>query len=168
MQEVQDAFSEVVAEAVRLIERNEVQRQPQVHMEGTYFSARVPGDEWIYWNDTSLNIYNKIRAITHPGPGARTLLGHGTQIVWEAYYDKGWPKYIATPGEVVEVLPGKGVKVKTGDSVLLLTRVQSEGESEPEQTPKFRIGTRFGINLTEDVYRLQRDVEDLRKLVGSK
>ena len=168
LEKVQEGFPHLLAEAVRLIEKNEVNRQPQAHLEGTYFSARIPGDEWIDWHDTSLNVYNKIRAITHPGPGVRTVLGDRTLIIWRARYDPSWPKYIATPGEVVEVVPGQGVKVKTGDSTLILERVQFEGEDEIEQVPNFRIGTRFGINLIEAVHQLQRQVAELRGIVSSK
>ena len=167
LEKVQEALPGLLAEAVKLIEKNEVHRQPQAHLEGTYFSTRIPGDEWIDWHDTSLNIYNKIRAITHPGPGVRTVLGDRTLIIWRARYDPSWPKYIATPGEVVGVVPGQGVKVKTGDSTLILKRVQFEGEDELEQLPNFRIGTRFGINLIETVHQLQRQVAELREIVSN-
>lgn len=165
LQKVQEAFPNLLAEAVRLIENDNVNRRPQAHLEGTYFSARVPGDEWIDWNDTSLNIYNKIRAITHPGPGARTTLGDQVLIIWQARYNPDWPKYIATPGEVVGVLPGQGVKVKTGDSTLIIERVQFEGQDQEEHVPNFRIGTRLGVNLVQLVYQLQREVAELRALV---
>jgi len=160
---VRDAFPGLLSEAVRLIETGEVQRQPQAHLDGTYFSGRIPGDEWIDWSDISLNIYNKIRAITHPGPGARTLLGERTLIIWQAQYDPDWPKYIATPGEVVGVVPGNGVKVKTGDSILILNSVQFVNEDVSERIPDFRIGTRFGLNLIETIYNLRQEVAKLRK-----
>jgi len=130
---------------------------------GTYFSARGEGDEWIDWSDTSLNIYNKIRAITHPGPGARTLLDYQTVIIWKAWYDPGWPKYIATPGEVVGVLSGEGVRVKTGDSTVGLKEVQI-GEEHPT-IPQFRVGTRLGMDLNAAVLRLQQGITELRQVL---
>jgi len=168
LEKVQEALPDLLVKAVALIEKKEVNRQPQAHLEGSYFSRRIPGDEWIDWSDTSLNIYNKIRAITHPGPGARTVLGDRTLIIWCARYNPSWPKYIATPGEIVEVIPGQGVRVKTGDSTLILERVQFEGEDEFEQDPNFRVGTRFGVNLIETVHQLRRQVAELRGIVSSK
>lgn len=162
---VRDVFPDLLAEAVRLIERNQVRRQPQAHTKRTYFCGRVPGDEWIDWGDTSLNIYNKIRAITHPGPGARTTLGDRILIIWRARYDPSWPKYIATLGEVVGTSPDKGAKVKTGDSTVILESIQFEDEDEFERVPKFRIGTRFGVNLIQTIYQLQQEVAELRKMV---
>ncbi len=140
---VQDAFPELLAEAVTLIKEDRVQRQPQSHLEGTYFCARHTGDEWIDWNDTSLNIYNKIRAITQPGPGARTILGNKVLIIWNANYDLDWPKYTAIAGEVVRIEHGKGIRLKTGDSTIMIKRTQFENEDI--YTPSFPIGTRFGV-----------------------
>ena len=162
LEKAQLAFPDLLAEAVSLLERNQVDRKAQVHCEGTYFSQRVPGDEWIGWCNTSLNIYNKIRAITHPGPGARTMLSGRTLVIWRASYDPNWPKYLATPGEVVRIAGAKGVWVKTGDSTLLIERVQFEGEKEPIKVPDFRVGTRFGLNLLETVRTLRKEVAELR------
>lgn len=145
LERVVAAFPDLVADAVSLIANGEVERQPQSHLLGTYFSKRQNGDEWLDWSDSSRNLYNKIRAITHPGPGARTLLDGQVVIVWRAFYDPAWPTYIATPGQVVGRRPNEGVVVKTGDSTLLIQEVQLEN-SEP-CTPKWRIGTRLGINL---------------------
>lgn len=142
LQKVVSILPGMLSEALKLIEEDRAERLPQAHLEGTYFCKRVVGDEWIDWKDTSRNIYNKIRAITHPGPGARTLLDGRLLIVWEAQYSPEWPKYIATPGEVLRNVPGVGVRVKTGDSTIVLKAVQCDGNG-PEELPKFRIGTRF-------------------------
>jgi methionyl-tRNA formyltransferase len=166
IEKVQEAFPAVVIEALQCITRNPEHRTPQAYLDGTYFSIRIPGDEWIDWHDTSLNLYNKIRAITYPGPGARTVLNGRTLIIWRTRYDERWPKYIATPGEVVGCIPGQGIKVKTGDSTLLVERAQFDDACGAEQIPDFRIGTRFGINLLEAVYRLQHEVAILRTQLG--
>jgi methionyl-tRNA formyltransferase len=142
----QDRFLSLLSEAVRLIEHGEAPRIPQQKDAGTYCPARVEGDEWIDWSDTSLNIYNLIRAIAQPGPGARTLVGERTLVMWTARYDLRWPVYRATPGVVVEMLPGLGVRVKTGDSTLICEWTQLDGE-EPA-TPTFRVGTRFAVPPT--------------------
>jgi len=159
LKKIRGAFPGLLVKAVRAIEKGEVNRQSQAHLEGTYFGRRVPGDEWIDWHDSSLNIYNKIRAISHPAPGARTLLDDRPLIVWQAYYELNWPRYIATPGEVVGLVLGQGVKVKTGDSILVLESVQFEGEAA--QIPQFRIGTRFGLDLVRMMYKLQQEVAEL-------
>jgi len=139
------AFPDLVADAVSLIAKGQAERQPQVHLPGTYFCRREEGDEWLDWSDTSRNLHNKVRAITQPGPGGRTLLDGKVVVIWRAFYDPSWPNYIATPGQVVGRRAGQGVLVKTGDSMLLVQEVQLEnGEAH---TPTWPIGTRLGVNL---------------------
>ncbi|RME57113.1 methionyl-tRNA formyltransferase [Candidatus Parcubacteria bacterium] len=156
------AFPDLVSETVHKVVTGNFTPIRQAHLPGTYFAARGEGDEWLNWEDTSVNIYRKIRAITHPGPGARTLLGNRPVIIWKAQYDPSWPKYMATPGQVVGKRPN-GVIVKTGDSTILITKVQIENEQP--QTPKWRIGTRLGINQTDILYQLINQIAQLERKI---
>ncbi len=162
---VEEAFPELLSTAVKLIDENKVSPQPQSSIEGTYYGRRIIGDEWIDWNDTSLNIYNKIRAISHPGPGAQTLLDSSVLSIWKASYEPTWQKYIATPGEVVGIVKNRGIKVKTGDSTILVEKVQRQDQDESEVIPQFRIGTRLGFNLVETLNQLQRQMAEIRRIV---
>ncbi len=134
------ALPSLVIDALDLVAGGRYTRTPQPKT-GTYFAGRSEGDEWLDWSDSSVNLHNKVRAITRPGPGARTLRGERRITVWRAYCDPEWPKYLATPGQVVGREEG-GVLVKTGDSTLLLQEVQ-ERDGSP-YTPAWPIGTRLG------------------------
>ena len=162
---VTDAFPDLIADTVGLIESGCAPRQPQAHLSGTYFCARRDGDEWIDWSSTSLEIYNKIRAIAHPAPGAKTLLDGQPLTIWRATYDPSWPAYVATPGQVVGRDAGKGVVVKTGDATIVVNVVQAYDGAET--LASFPIGTRFGINVAEELYRLKRDIKDLESRLGA-
>lgn len=166
LERVHTALPMLVSEGVNLIDTGKVDPTPQAHLEGSYFSRRIPGDEWIEWDDSSLNIYNKIRAITHPAPGARTSLSGRTITIWKASYDPSWPKYKSTTGEVVGVVAGKGIKVKTADSTILIEIIQIE--NEPESTPDFPIGTRFLPNLSEQIRYLTQEVHLLHEIIREK
>ena len=159
------AFPELVTDTVRLIARGQAEPQPQAHLPGTYFSSREEGDEWLDWSDTSRIIYNKVRAITRPGPGARTMLDDQAIVIWRAFYDPQWPAYIATPGQVVGRRSREGVFVKTGDSTLLVQEVQAE-HGAPEM-PAWRIGTRLGTNLSSYLRQLEARVRDLERQMES-
>jgi methionyl-tRNA formyltransferase len=137
---VVDAFPSLVCDTVQQIADGKAQARPQDHLQATYFGGREEGDEWLDWSDTSLNLHNKIRAITRPGPGARTMLGEETIVIWRAFYDPSWAKYIAIPGQVVGRAKD-GVIIKTGDSTLLIQEVQPH--SDGSGTPAWRIGTRL-------------------------
>ena len=158
---VYEAFPDFVMDTMHLIAQGSPPRQAQAHHPGTYFGKRGPGDEWIDWSDTSRNLHNKIRAITHPGPGARTVYNDKAVTVWRAYYDPSWPGYLATPGQVVGYRPGEGVMVKTGDSTLLVQSVQIEdGEIH---TPAWPVSSRLGLNLFSYLQQLQTRVERLEQ-----
>lgn len=157
---VSGAFPELVSDALALIRSGQAGRRSQPFEGGTYFCARRPGDEWLSWSDSSHDLYNKIRGITRPGPGARTLLDGRPVTIWRAWYDPAWPAYRATPGEVVARRKDAGVVIKTGDSTLLVQEVQI-GPAEPT-VPDWRIGTRFGSPVENDLDQLRSAVAGLR------
>jgi len=139
LRRVVERLPSLVVDTVREIANGTAQRRRQADHPGTYFGGRGEGDEWIDWNASSRTIHNFIRAISEPGPGARTMLDHTPVIVWRAFYDPSWPNYVATPGQVVGRQPG-GALVKTGDSTILVQSI--EGQTGREQ-PTWRIGTRL-------------------------
>ncbi len=134
------AFPDLVEDTLETIANRTAVRRPQAHLPGTYFAARREGDEWLDWSDTSRNLHNKVRAISRPGPGARTALDGDPVLVWRALWEPSWPAYIATPGEVVG-RRADGVIVKTGDSTLLLCEAGSPGRAGA--VPTWPTGARF-------------------------
>lgn len=134
----------LVADTVRGLESGALIAEPQPAGAGMYYGGRIPGDEWLDWGDTSRDLYNKVRGITRPGPGARTLLLDQPVVIWRAEYDPSWPRYRATAGEVVGRCASGAVVVKTGDSTLLVHEAQTGGQ--PAGPPGWRLGTRLGLN----------------------
>lgn len=153
-----DALPDVAIAAVELVAGGAPPRERQAHLPGTYFARREQGDEWLDWSDTSTRLHNKVRAISRPGPGARTLLGDRPVIVWRAFYDPAWPRYAATPGQVVGRHPD-GILVKTGDSTLLVQEVQRAGHTT--ETPSWRVGTRLGVDLAAALRAMTARLEAL-------
>lgn len=106
-------------------------RKPQDHSAATYTCKLLPDDMRIDWAWPTTRIYNLIRAVTAPYPGAHTTLDGRRLTIWGAERLKAARRYIGrVPGRVVEIRPGVGTVVLTGDGALLLTRVQLEG-AEP-------------------------------------
>lgn len=139
--------SEVLAEAVAHIAEDKVKRikQSDIDPYGFYCGMRRVGDEVIEWQLPARRIHNLIRAITLPGPCARTTLNGQEIAIIKSQYLDGAPSYICTPGEVVG-RDQRGVYVKAGDSVLRILEVASispEGELTLSEIPSFRVGTRF-------------------------
>lgn len=134
-----DTIAEVVERVTQayleLLERNlpglldgTAPRVAQDQSGATYTCKRLPGDNRIDWAGATRDIYNLIRAVGAPYPGAFSTFSGATLRVWAARRLTGWRRYVGgTPGRVVEVRPGEGTVVLTGDGALLLTRVEIEG-----------------------------------------
>ncbi|MCS7281417.1 MAG: formyltransferase [Desulfobacterota bacterium] len=100
----------------------------------SYFSKRKPEDGLILWEKDAISLYNLVRAVTHPYPGAFTFFGGRKLYIWKAY-----PKdeeHSFKPGTVVSETP---FFVATGRGFLRLDRVQLEKEEEMEGSDFARI-----------------------------
>ena len=83
------------------------------------------GDEVLNWNQSSLNIFNFIRALTYPGPAARTKIeGNEIKILKSDLIDNA-PNYIGIPG-IILTKNKENFYVKTSDSYLKVTKWSSK------------------------------------------
>lgn len=124
------AAEELLRETYPLLRTGQAPRVPQDHRQATYFGGRRPEDGRIDWRQSAQEIYNLVRAVTHPYPGAFTFLDGRKWYVW-------WGRPLAepappgaAPGEIVGRLPGQGLLVATGWGQFLITQAQWEGEPE--------------------------------------
>ncbi len=119
-------------------------RIAQDHSQATYFGGRRPEDGRIDWSWSARRIYNLIRAVTWPYPGAFGFLGREKIMIWAAepldHADEGLPF-----GSIV-TRDGKQL-VQTGHGLLRLVTVSREGET-PEDTTLSQ-----GIPLREKGFR---------------
>jgi len=163
--------ADTLREALELISEGRSQRikQTAIHPVGFYCGRRRDGDEWIDWGWPSERIHNFVRAITTPGPCARTHLGDKiiaiicTELVGDA------PLYIGTPGEVVG-RDEKGIVVKTGDTTLRVTQiagVSDDGMLAGKRLPAHSIGTRLGVNPWERIVHLEKQLAKLERTIIS-
>jgi methionyl-tRNA formyltransferase len=125
---VTDGYLTVLAEQLPALLSGHVPRTAQDESLATYTCRRLREDNQIDWARPAAEIYNLVRAVTAPYPGAFTTLEGQRLFVWAAQLLPDYPRYTGVvAGRVVEVLPGTGSIVLTGDGALLLTTVQREG-----------------------------------------
>lgn len=127
-----DVFNKVAEAAVTVIGRSfpllvagTAPRQPMDLAAGSYFGGRKPADGLIDWTKSAVQIYNLVRGVTHPYPGAFTFRDGKKLIVWQAWPVTG----NGAPGVIVSTRP---LLVGTGDGLLEIRTLQEEGA--PEET----------------------------------
>jgi methionyl-tRNA formyltransferase len=125
----------------------------QDESQANYFGGRQPEDGRVVWTQTSRQIFNLIRAVTDPYPGAFTDVNGSRLMLWWAEADSpaarqfvgsplaGGPSHgratsaspsvrSRTPGEVLSVNP---LVIATGDGALEFTRTEWRGPPQSLQ-----------------------------------
>ena len=137
----EQAFRKALPCARRILERQidallagTAHETQQDHSRATYFTGRKPGDGRIEWTQTTARVFNLIRAVTDPYPGAFTDVGAARLMVWWA--EPASRPAGAEPGEILSLEP---LVVATADGALELTRIEWRG------TPSsgLRVGQKF-------------------------
>ena len=125
-----DVFNKVTDAAVTVIRRAWPQllagtaaRIPMDLQAGNYCAGRKAEDGRIDWRVPAIQIYNLIRGVTHPYPGAFTYLNARKVIIWQALPVAG----SGEPGRIVSATP---MLAGTGDGLLEIVALQVEGSDE--------------------------------------
>jgi methionyl-tRNA formyltransferase len=83
-QKVSETECEMLDEVLPLIRQGRMPRTKQDSSQATVMPKRRPEDGLINWDWTSSRLYDWIRALTHPYPGAFTYLSGRKVTVWKA------------------------------------------------------------------------------------
>ncbi len=126
-----EAAPALFREVVAAIAERRLIRTPQAPALATYGPRRRPADGLIDWSRPAYDLYNFIRALTHPYPGAFTFLQERKLFIWTARLYEHAHK-AGEPGRLVPTLGHDGVRVAAGVGSVLLCRVQLEGDDETE------------------------------------
>jgi methionyl-tRNA formyltransferase len=102
-------------------------RIQQDHSQATIFPRRKPEDGRIDWRLPMRSIWNLVRALAHPYPGAFTSTPAGRLTIWKARPSNHESKLNAMPGTIINI-DDIGVHVQCGDHVLALIKTGRDGE----------------------------------------
>jgi methionyl-tRNA formyltransferase len=131
MERVTQAYLELLESNLPQLLSGAAALRPQDASRATFTCKWVPEDSRLDWAAPTRAVYDLIRASGPPYPGAFTHLTGKRLRVWAAQRLPDTPRYVGrVPGRVVQVRPGEGSVVLTGDGALLLTRVQLD-DGEP-------------------------------------
>lgn len=120
------------------IAAGEIPRRPNEIGKGSYFGGRKPEDGRIDWTRPAVEIYNLVRAVTRPYPGAFSFLGSEKLLVW-------WAKPVSGEGFARDVPPGTlvpGVCPPAAASV---------GPEDAGRSRRLLVGTGEGLLLLEEI-----------------
>ena len=115
----------VLARQIGALLAGTARETPQDEAQANYFSGRKPEDGRIVWAQTSFQIFNLIRAVTDPYPGAFADVGAARLMVWWAETDSPPTRgRRGAPGEVLSVAP---LVIATANGALELTKTEWRG-----------------------------------------
>jgi methionyl-tRNA formyltransferase len=119
------AAKELLDELLPLIKSGQIPRQKQDLQAGSYYGGRRPEDGRIDWNKSATEIYNLIRGVTRPYPGAFALTENKEKvIIWW-----GEPKELNKSKAVGSVEIGtQDVLVQTGKNAIKLLEIEIQGK----------------------------------------
>jgi UDP-4-amino-4-deoxy-L-arabinose formyltransferase/UDP-glucuronic acid dehydrogenase (UDP-4-keto-hexauronic acid decarboxylating) len=115
------AAKELLNEVLPLIKSDQIPRQKQDLKAGCYYGGRRPEDGRIDWKKSAAEIYNLIRAVTEPYPGAFALFDNDEKIIiWWA--EPAVSKEAVTPGKLI--ITDKEILVQTGENAIKLLNIE--------------------------------------------
>lgn len=129
----QEVFNKCVT-AARLVLLRQIEalttgtapRRAQDESQATYFGGRKPEDGQIDWTQSAENIYNLIRAVTQPYPGAFTQVEGNKLFIW-------WARPLkepgGAPGQVISIDP---LVIATGSGSLEIVNYEWDEEDTHE------------------------------------
>ncbi|MFE8070249.1 bifunctional UDP-4-amino-4-deoxy-L-arabinose formyltransferase/UDP-glucuronic acid oxidase ArnA [Marinobacteraceae bacterium S3BR75-40.1] len=115
------AAGELLADLLPAFREGQVTLTPQDESRASYYGRRTPADGELHWNRPARELYNLVRAVTQPYPGAFTFAGDRKMVVWQAaIIDE---QHHSTPGTILSVDP---LRVVCGEGVLEIRAGQSQ------------------------------------------
>lgn len=95
-------------------------------IEPTYYPKRTPEDGVIDWNWKTLDIYNLIRALSKPYPGAFTYYQNQKIFIWRAVPFEPFPQFEEKrAGTILADFTDGTFVVRTNDGALLVEKFQA-------------------------------------------
>ena len=144
------AAGTVLARSLDAILAGNAPGTPQDESKATLFGRRRPADGLMDWTKSARELYNLVRAVAWPFPGAFTSCGGRKLMVWRTRAADGEAQDGAMPGTVLSPRP---LRVATGRGTLEVLEAQwadergerkAVGLTGEDACPSIRAGTVLG------------------------
>jgi UDP-4-amino-4-deoxy-L-arabinose formyltransferase/UDP-glucuronic acid dehydrogenase (UDP-4-keto-hexauronic acid decarboxylating) len=113
------AASDLLRDTLPVLLQGKATETPQDESKATVFGRRTPADGKLVWAKPAEELFNLVRAVTQPYPGAFCAVGEHKLIVWSAEVAKG--NEGLAPGRVISVDP---LRIACGQDSLIINAGQ--------------------------------------------
>ncbi|CAI8856211.1 bifunctional UDP-4-amino-4-deoxy-L-arabinose formyltransferase/UDP-glucuronic acid oxidase ArnA [Pseudomonas sp. IT-P260] len=113
------AASDLLRDTLPNMLQGKITETPQDESKATVFGRRTPADGKLVWAKPAEELFNLVRAVTRPYPGAFCAVGEHKLIVWSADVVKG--NEGQAPGRVISVDP---LRIACGEDSLVINAGQ--------------------------------------------
>ncbi|PVZ62094.1 bifunctional UDP-glucuronic acid oxidase/UDP-4-amino-4-deoxy-L-arabinose formyltransferase [Pseudomonas sp. B1(2018)] len=113
------AAADLLRDTLPALLQGKVSETPQDESKATVFGRRTPADGKLVWANPAEELFNLVRAVTQPYPGAFCAVGEHKLIVWSAEVAKG--NEGQAPGRVISVDP---LRIACGEDSLIINAGQ--------------------------------------------
>jgi len=112
---LRDAATSLLRDALPQLAQGKLAETAQDESKATYFGRRTAADGKLEWKKPAEELFNLVRAVTQPYPGAFCAVGEHKLIVWSAEVVKG--NEGLAPGRVISVNP---LRIACGEDSLVV------------------------------------------------
>lgn len=112
---LRDAATTLLRDALPQLAQGKLSETAQDESQATYFGRRSAADGKLDWKQPAEALFNLVRAVTQPYPGAFCAVGEHKLIVWNAEVVKG--NEGLAPGRVISVNP---LRIACGEDSLVV------------------------------------------------
>jgi len=145
MKKVASSGAEILKNVVLSLHKRNLTSLPQDEKSATYFGKRKPSMGRIEWFWNSRKIYNYVRALTEPFPGAFFMLNGKKCIIWRGRVKRC--NGTEDPGTIIDISKDS-IVVRTGKGCFAIKEFEFGGKRfTPEQFSRYiklRKGNSFG------------------------
>lgn len=127
MDKIDNVSREMILEFVPQLNSGDFKRIPQDHTKSSYLRKRFEADGLIDFSKDTLCVYNLIRALARPYPGAHTFYKRTKLIIYKSKICESSAQNYSI-GEIISI-GEKDIKVKTADGALLISDVEMDGKN---------------------------------------
>lgn len=166
-EQVCEATVNIILEVYSLLAQGKAPRIYQDYAVGSFTCSRTPADGLIDWYQPTTTIYNQVRALTYPYPGAFTFLDAKRLMIWEAKPVNDPLTYKGRiPGRVINISKSEEfVDVLCGDGILRIYKVQLEGEDKTAATHVIKsVKSTLGLRMSDLLDRIQSLEQEITRL----